>query len=223
MKRLTALLLTACMTFLCVACMPNRTFASDVPETPSPAPTEAPTAEPTAEPTAAALYINFDEMCFYINGVKFTLGVSTLQDMIDAGVPFRESDLENAGNNLRANYQSEGFRIVLGEYLTAIVYMLNDSDSGMPVSECCVCEIYIGCANRQQDILHFDFPLDLTMEELIDRAGEPSELLHFDSDNGYDLDTLLYQKASAKYFSCTKYSFEFVKGVLTYVTMTCLP
>ncbi|NLJ94341.1 MAG: hypothetical protein GX326_02425 [Clostridiaceae bacterium] len=33
----------------------------------------------------------------FLNGKVYTLGVSTLQDMIDDGVPFRERNIANAG------------------------------------------------------------------------------------------------------------------------------
>ena len=61
--------------------------------------------------------IRFDDMCFFVNGKKFVLGKSTLQDMIDAGVPFDEDDLGDANNNLKSNYQSSSFDIRLAQYL----------------------------------------------------------------------------------------------------------
>ena len=44
---------------------------------------------PNPNPSGAK-YVNFDEMNFYINGKKYTLGKVTLQDLIDDGVPFKE-------------------------------------------------------------------------------------------------------------------------------------
>ncbi len=205
--------------------------ATEVPVTEAPA-TEAPaTEEPAAEETAVpvekteeAAYVDFDDMSFWVNGTKFTLGVSTLQDMIDAGVPFDEKDLANAGNNLNPNYQSQGFRIELGKYWSAQVYTMNDTKENKTISECYICEVYLpNHENEQQDILKFAFPLDLTMEQLTANAGEPDDVSHFDGDNGYYSDTLTYKKDSDKYFGYNQFKFEFIKGVLKYVTITYLP
>ena len=178
-------------------------------EEPTPEPTEEPTPEPTEEPTAEPVaedvqYVNFDKMHFWINGVEFVLGESTLQDMIDSGVvPFRAEDLEDAKNNLKKNYQSPPFRIDLGEYWSAQVYVLNDTDEGKPTNECYINEIYLpNKPDRTQDILKFDFPLTMTMDELKANAGEP------EADN---------------YYGNSYYSFEYTKGELTYVYINYMP
>lgn len=208
--------------------------AEEPTEAPTEEPTEEPTAEPTEEPTpepteapapaADVLYVNFETMHFYINGVEFVLGKTTLQEMIDAGVPFRASDLENAENNLSKNYQSQGFRIDLGEYYSAQVYVFNDTDAGKKMCDCYVNEIYLPInTNIDQDILSFDFPLNMTMEELIKNSGEPDENRHYDGDNGYYSDTLTYTHESEKYLLDSKFQFEFQNGELKYIYITYLP
>ena len=80
---------------------------TEEPTTEAPATEEATTEEVASEPAGDTAYVNFDKMHFWINGVEFVLGESTLQDMIDSGVvPFRADDLEDAGNNLKKNTQS---------------------------------------------------------------------------------------------------------------------
>lgn len=197
-------------------------------EEPTPEPTEEPTEEPTAEPAAEDVqYVNFDKMHFWINGVEFVLGESTLQDMIDSGVvPFRAEDLEDAKNNLKKNYQSAGFRIDLGEYWSAQVYVLNDTDEGKPTNECYINEIYLpNKPDQTQDILKFDFPLNMTMDELKANAGEPEadNYRHYDGDNGYYSDTFKYTRPSTKYYGNSYYSFEYVKGELNYVYINYMP
>ncbi len=194
-------------------------------EEPTPEPTEEPTPEPTKEPEPASdvVYVNFENMHFYINGIEFVLGKTTLQDMIDAGVPFRADDLENAENNLPKNYQSQGFRIELGEYYSAQVYVFNDTDAGKKMSECYVNEIYLPInLNIEQDILRFDFPLDMTMEQLIANSGEPDENRHYGDESWYS-DTLTYKHASEKYLLGSKFNFEYQNGVLKYITITYIP
>ncbi len=201
-------------------------------EEPTPEPTEEPTPEPTEEPTAEPVaedvqYVNFDKMHFWINGVEFVLGESTLQDMIDSGVvPFRAEDLEDAKNNLKKNYRSAPFRIDLGEYWSAQVYVLNDTDEGKPTNECYINEIYLpNKPDRTQDILKFDFPLTMTMDELKANAGEPEadNYRHYDGDNGYYSDTFKYTRPSTKYYGNSYYSFEYTKGELTYVYINYMP
>ncbi len=109
-----------------------ETTAPTTPETTAPTTPEttAPTTPETTAPAEAPSgnFIDLDNLQFSINGKTYTLGKTTLQQLIDDGVPFRESDLANANNNLNKNSQSPGFRIDLAEYWSAQVYVLNDTD-----------------------------------------------------------------------------------------------
>lgn len=213
MKKLVSLLLVLS---LCLALAP-----CGMGEDSQAAPASAESAEDEELPAA---YVDFDDMSFYVAGKKYTLGVSTLQEMIDDGVPFKEADLEDAGNNLKANYESGSFRILLGEYWTASVYTFNDAESGKPVSECFLSEVYLPLhSDEEQDVLSFAFPLDITMEELIANAGEPDDIRHFDGEDGYYTDTVCYTRESERYYSASEYRFEFVKGELAYVTISYVP
>ena len=169
--------------------------------------------------------IRFDDMCFFVNGKKFVLGKSTLQDMIDAGVPFDEDDLGDANNNLKANYQSSGFDIRLAEYYTATVYVLNYSDEGKPMNECIVNEIRIYLRDKEQDILSFEFPMNMTPDDLIKLAGQPTEdVNHYVSDTSdYVSDTYKYTQESEKYYTDSCYEFRFVNGELADIVMTWMP
>ena len=65
----------------------------------------------------------------------------------------------------------------------------------------------------------------MTMDELKANAGEPEEgnYSHYESDNGYYSDTFKYTRPSTKYFSNNSYSFEYIKGELTYIYITYMP
>lgn len=218
---------------------PTEEPTAEPTEEPTPEPTEEPTPEPTEEPTPEPVeetqeepagdvkYVNFEKMHFWVNGVEFILGETTLQDMIDSGVvPFNEGDLETATNILKKNYRSDGFRIDLDKYWSAQVYVLNDTDEGKPTNECYICEIYLpNHIGETQDILKFDFPLNMTMEELKANAGEPEEdnYRHYDGDNGYYSDSFKYTHPSTKYYTDSSYSFEFTKGELNYIYITYMP
>lgn len=200
-----------------------------VPETTAPEVTEPAASETSApaegtDPAASGSYVDLDNMQFTINGKTYTLGQTTLQELIDDGVPFREDDLANAGNNLNKNSQSQGFRIELAEYWTAQVYVLNDTDSGKTASECYISEVYLPVHHdKTQDILSFAFPLNITMDDLKANAGEPTEEKHYDGDDGYYTDTLEYTRESTKYIGDSGYSFEFMKGELYCVTIDYQP
>ncbi|MBR2821439.1 MAG: hypothetical protein IKD91_06150 [Clostridiales bacterium] len=211
---------------------PEATETEPVIETVTePVETETETEATTAATTRGASVINgtivnFDEMNFYVNGKKFTLGQSTLQDMIDAGVPFDESDLQNAGNNVKSNSGSDVFKIVLGDYYYARVYFMNDTEDGKAAKDCFAHEITISIDNdKAQDILTFDFPFTFSMEELIANSGDPNEdIFHYESDDGsYISDTVKYSKESEKYYNKNYYEFDFVNGELDSIRMTYIP
>jgi len=172
-------------------------------------------------------YINFDEMNFYINGKKFTLGKTTLQDMIDAGVPFKDGELEDAKNNLKSKYQSAPIKLDIGKNFSASVYVFNDSDSGRPMNECYVNEIsFYGSYTKgeTQNVLTFDFPFNVTIEDLKANSGDPTEdPYHNDDDPKFIADYLEWTKKGTKYLNRNRYRFEFYNYELRNVSITYFP
>ena len=184
---------------------------------------EETTAETSAPADNGAKYVNFDEMNFYINGKKYTLGQVTLQQLIDDGVPFEESDLENATSNLNKNSMSGGFRINLGKYWSAQVSVLNDTDGSKPANECMVSEVYLpNKPEETQNVLAFDFPLTITADQLKANAGTPSDENNYDDDDYHSV-TVKYSTKSKRYIRGSNYNFEFVNGALRYVTLEYIP
>ena len=181
---------------------------------------------PNPNPSGAK-YVNFDEMNFYINGTKFTLGKTTLQDMIDAGVPFKEGELEDAKNNLKSKYQSAPFKVDIGKGFSCFIYVFNDTDSGRPSNECYVNEVtYYGSYTKgdTQNILTFDFPLNVTIDDLKANAGDPTEKpYHNEDDPKFIADYLEWTKQGKKYMNRNRYRFEFYNYELRNVTITYFP
>lgn len=175
--------------------------------------------------TVSGKYIDFDNMQFSVNGKVYTLGKTTLQEMIDDGVPFEEDDLANAQNNLNNNTQSQGFSIELGEYWSAMVYVLNDSGDNKVAAECYINEVYLPLHDDEtQDILKFAFPQNISMDELKAKAGEPDDSRHYDDDESdYYSDTLEYTKESTKFYRDSSYTFEYMNGELRYITIEYMP
>ncbi|MBO4496204.1 MAG: hypothetical protein J5752_10155 [Clostridiales bacterium] len=183
----------------------------------------------TSKPGDAASgnYVNFDDMCIYVNGKKYVFGKVTLQEMIDDGVPFDESSIENAGNNVNKNSQVK-FKLKFENNAYVSLYFLNDTDAGKPASECLLCELYysnISNEKTQQDILKTDIPFDITMEELIAACGEPDENRHYqsDSDPDYYTDTFTWSKKATKYIGSSKFEYQFKKGKLDDIRIQYVP
>ena len=179
---------------------------------------------------SGAKYVNFDEMNFYINGKKYTLGKVTLQDLIDDGVPFEDGELEDAKNNLKSKYQSSYIKLnpgVKGYYVWIQVF--NETDSGKPMNECYINEILYKKTTlvkdgETQDFVTFDFPLDLTMDQLKANAGEPTGRTYHNEDNPkYIYDTLEWTKKGTKFMNSNRYSFDYTNGELREVTITYIP
>lgn len=193
--------------------------------------TEAETEEATekAEPIVSdIMWVDFDNMTFSVNGKTYKLGETTLQEMIDDGVPFDEDDLANAGNNTNPNYETPSFNIELGEYKFAQVSGLNDTSENKPASECYISEIYMPIdLDEPQDILEFNFPFNITKDDLITNSGEPEDpddIYIYDSEDGkYHKETYTYKKSSEKYYGNSYYKFEFLNGGLDYITINYMP
>lgn len=70
------------------------------------------------------------------NGTKLILGESTLKDLIDAGIPFDESDLNNSGNNVNVNYETERYQASINDYVTMQFKFGNFTDSEQKAEDC---------------------------------------------------------------------------------------
>ena len=169
-------------------------------------------------------YVDLDKRSFAVNGKVYTLGVNTLQEMIDDGVPFDEDDIANANNNLNKNSQSSSFEIVLGKYYFAQVRVTNESNENMKVADCKISQIYFPVnQDKEQNILSFAFPLTITEEELLNNAGEPTDKSEYKGSNDYVSRTYKYTVDSTKYYGKSGYTFEFTNGKLRYVTISYMP
>ena len=174
---------------------------------------------PTASANLGDKYVDLNNRSFAVNGKVYTLGVTTLQQMIDDGVPFEEDDMANAGNNVNKNAESQSFHIELGEYYTATVRTANFTDGNMKASECPISYIYLPVIkDQQQNILQFAFPLTVTEEEFVANAGEPTDKSEYG-----DSRTYRYKVDSTKYYGSSGYNIEFNKGELRYITIDYKP
>lgn len=170
-------------------------------------------------------WVNFDKMQFAVNDNVYTLGETTLQDLIDDGVPFDSEDLINAENNIKPNYTSEPFKIKLGEYWSAQVYVGNYTGDNAKVCDLPITEVYMPVhSDETQNVVSFAFPLNMTEADLVANAGEPTEYDEYTSeDSNYFSHTYYYTKESTMYYGDWGYCFEFNNDGLSYVTLDYMP
>ena len=176
----------------------------------------------TSLPNVDGGIIRFDDMCFFVNGQKFVLGKTTLQDMIDAGVPFDPEDLQNANNNVKSNSESDCFKIMIDDYYYVRVYFMNDTEEGKAAKDCFAHELSFRLRDPQS-VISFDFPLDLTIDQLVANSGMPEEEPFHYEDGDYISDTYSYSHESERYYNDSYYTFDFQKGQLDSISMTYIP
>lgn len=169
-------------------------------------------------------YANLDDRWFSIDGVKYIIGETTLQELVDNGVKLKGSDADNLNNNVQANSISQPFRIDLevdGVY-SVQVRSGNFGDSGKPASELPITEFYWAIdKDNPQSRLSVGLPMDITVDEMIAKAGEPTDRRDFtpEDDPDYLAVTLNYQIDSDVYLGQSGYKYEFINDVLRYVNI----
>lgn len=176
-------------------------------------------------------YIDFENRSFAYNGKVFKLGESTLKDLIDGGIPFDESDLNNKGNNVNKNYESSRYTVNINDYVSMQFKFVNITGDSLTEEECLlsyvrICYLYVPQpdydaemnAKITEDILDaanmvcFSFPATLTKEQLLENNSEGSEQ---DEYNNVD-----YKTDSEVYMGSSGYHFKFNKTTNQLVDMT---
>lgn len=209
---------------------PETTAAeTEAPETTA-AETEAPetTAAETEAQSGNSGWVNFSDMHFYVNGKKYTLGKTTLQEMIDDGVPFDKNSIADAGNNINGNHISSNFKIKIDKYRSAMITVINDTKDNKKMSECYVngISLYSIKDQKKEKVVTFDFGLDITQDDLIAACGKPEadNYKHFDADGkDFYTDKYTYKGERGKYFQISSYTFEFTNGEFSSISMSFYP
>ena len=133
-------------------------------------------------------YADTQTMGFSYNGQVFRLGEATVQQLVDAGIEFDPKDLERSysnGDEIEAKIQMGGSAKLtiqckpFGTYSAASAEcVLSSLDlSGMDNVKVSDTGVEIGSPDAMKDEnsgVKFNFPLDLTAEELVANSGEPA-------------------------------------------------
>lgn len=164
-------------------------------------------------------YADLENRSFAYNGKVFTLGESTLQDLIDGGVPFKESDLNNKDNNVNKNHSTSYYNVDITDFSHLQVDFTNFTDGNLSEKECVLTtarwySIYVPNSSyddkrnadieddlaEAQTIIQFAFPITMKKSELLEKCPDGEA----DDYNNVD-----YKIDSTKYYGKSGYHFEF--------------
>lgn len=165
-------------------------------------------------------YADLGKRCFAYDGKVYTLGENTLQDLIDGGIPFKENELNNSGNNVNKNYETSCYTVKINDYVSIQLTFINTTDSNITEAECLLSEIrfytiyvpkpdfddsrneeIINNINDAAEHLCFAFPLTLTKEQLLANNSETTEEDEYNN--------VEYKIKSEVYLGSSGYTFEF--------------
>lgn len=168
-------------------------------------------------------YVDFDNRAFTYNGTIYRLGESTLKDMVDGGIPFEESDLNNKGNNVNKNRGTGKYNVEINDTVNLQCTFINTTKESQKEEDCLLYSVrlyylyvprpdYTSERNEKlaEDILDsskvvgFAFPATLTKEQLLENSSEGAEV----DESGFS--TYVEYKVKAElYYGSSGYSFRF--------------
>lgn len=179
--------------------------------------------------------IDLDNRAFVYNGKKFTLGKSTLKDLIDDGIPFEENSVNNSGNNVNKNYETDRYTARINDYVTMQFMFGNFTDSEQKAEDCVLTYIryshlYVPHPDYEASMnaeisemmldgakqVNFSFPTTITNDQLLEKCDKNAE---------EDGKVVKYTVDSEVYMGSNGYTFEFddTTGQLKEVRISWLP
>lgn len=218
---MTALILTASLT----ACAgPERntvTLASA--EASAVSTTEAETvAETSAVTPSEKKYVKFDEMNFTMKGKTYTLGKTTLKELVNDGAIPKEmldkADIVGSGITIP-------IKMKIDPKWSVEITAFNPTDKRAKKIDCVVNSIsWKDKEGIEQTAFNFEFPFDITPEEWEKTEGRPSDGNYIRVEEGkYNADIYRYSERSETYFYNRMYELEFKNGKLNKVKMQYIP
>ena len=189
----------------------------------------------TLESGLSESYADLDNRAFVYNGKKFTLGKSTLKDLIDGGIPFEENSVNNSGNNVNKNYETDRYTARINDYVTMQFMFGNFTDSEQKAEDCVLTYIryshlYVPHPDYEASMnaeisemmldgakqVNFSFPTTITKDQLLEKCDENAE---------EDGKVVKYTVDSEVYMGSSGYTFEFddTTGQLKEVRISWLP
>ena len=171
-------------------------------------------------------WIDFDKMQFAYNNKVYTLGETTLQEMIDDGIPFESDSVAHFDDAVDKDSESSLFYITLkhggDEWAEFYVRCGNFTTSTkkareLPITSASYDAGYEGNGNIEKE-LRFVIPYTTTAQELKNKYGEPSYFY-----DGSSFDVYEYSQESKQYYNDREYHFEFEDEGLTNIELNYIP
>lgn len=166
---------------------------------------------------------DFNDMSFFYNGKKYTLGVTKLSDMVNDGVPFSnsDSDFETIVEKQSSFYIGFSFDVI--PYRSVGLTVANFTDADLAAKDCVISSFNLSAIRELPDgAVTYNFPELFTKDDLINSVGEPARSSEFDS-NGQKYEILTYEQASEVYMGYRTYMYTFCDGVVNTIEMSYLP
>ena len=170
-------------------------------------------------------YADLEKRCFAYDGKIYTLGETTLQELIDAGLPFNENELNNKDNNVNKNYSTPSYTVKINDYVTIQLEFMNTTDAPLTEKECLLSQVrwytlYVPHAeyddsdktlnakivenlNDAASHLCFSFPFDLKKDQLLEKNPDATDI--------DDYNHVEYKVESTVYMGKSGYKFGFNK------------
>lgn len=166
---------------------------------------------------------DYEDMSFFYNGKKYTLGVTKLSDMVNDGVQFSnaDSDFEIVVEKQSSFYIGFSFDVI--PYRSVGLTVANFTDADLPAKDCVISSFNLSAIRELPDgAVTYNFPELFTKDDLINSVGEPARSSEFDS-NGSKYEILTYEQASEVYMGYRSYVYTFMDGVINTIEMSYLP
>lgn len=177
--------------------------------------------EPAAGGFSTTKVVDYDNMQIAINGKVYTLGKTTLQDLVNDGVSFKDNTKDKLDNVVDEN-SGESVEIKLSNNDSFSISFGNFSDSGKALKDCVLERVYYYVDDDEKNIVTFPFSTTMSENEFKEKAGTPSDTSNYSS-NDYTSNTYEYKKDSNKYYGEYGYEFDYTDGELYSITMDWLP
>lgn len=158
-----------------------------------------------------------------------------MKDLIDGGIPFEQNSLNNSGNNVNKNYETDRYTADINDYVTMQFMFGNFTDSEQKAEDCVLSYVrysHLFVPNPDYDAsmnaeisemmldgakqVNFSFPTTITKDQLLEKCSENAEV---------DGKIVKYSVDSEVYMGSSGYTFEFddTTGQLKEVRISWLP
>lgn len=163
------------------------------------------------KPVKTDKMVDLNSQWFEFNGETYFIGTTTLEELMEEGLRFRDDDMKSIHDMLEPGQMSESYRVVTEGQGVIQMHVTNSSKKEKETLKVPISEIYISInPDIPQDTIKFPFPMDLTLDKLLEEAPEFSDRI-----TKGDRVKVMYNFTDKPY----GYTFDFEGGTLKFVTI----